>query len=198
LLAVLFNKYLPVFVPELLMLGAAVASFHTTPKQIHHANSFDFAPIKEVAWLFAGIFATMIPALDYLGGHAGELGIKTPHQFYWATGSLSAFLDNAPTYLTFLSAQLGLHHLNIDSTADVLAATVNFPLEIIAISVGAVFFGAMSYIGNGPNLMVKSISDHSKVKTPSFFGYMFRFSIPILLPILAIVGLAFFSKWRIF
>jgi Na+/H+ antiporter NhaD/arsenite permease-like protein len=198
LLAVLYNKHLPLFVAELVMVGAAIASFHTTPKSIHEANDFNFAPIKEVAWLFAGIFAAMVPALDYLGAHASDLGIKTPHQFYWATGSLSAFLDNAPTYLTFLSAQMGLHHLNVNSTADVLSATAKFPLEIVAISVGAVFFGAMSYIGNGPNLMVKAIAEQAKVRTPSFFGYIFRYSIPFLLPVLVIVGLLFFSKWRVF
>ncbi len=198
LAAVLYNKLLPPLVPEFLMLMAAFGSYRSTSQQIHEANSFNFEPIKEVAWLFAGIFATMIPALDYLGAHAADLGIQTAHQFYWATGSLSAFLDNAPTYLTFLSAEMGLHHLNIDLPGDVLRDSAEYRLELVAISAGAVFFGAMSYIGNGPNLMVKSIAEHAKVHAPSFFGYIFRFAIPILLPILAIIGFAFFSKWRVF
>jgi len=196
--AVLASKVLPKFLPELVMLAAAFGSYRTTPHEIHEANDFSFAPIKEVGWLFAGIFATMIPALEYLGRHSAELGITTAHQFYWATGALSAVLDNAPTYLAFLSAEMGLHGLSIDSPQDVLTAVTNFPIEVLAISLGAVFFGAMTYIGNGPNLMVKAISDHSKVNAPAFFVYIFRYAIPFLLPVLALVGLAFFSRWRIF
>lgn len=198
LAAVLGNKVLPQFVPELVMLAAAFGSYKTTPRAVHEANDFSFAPIKEVGWLFAGIFATMIPALEYLGRHSAELGITTPHQFYWATGSLSAVLDNAPTYLAFLSAEMGLHHLRIDSPADVLIDVQQFPLEVLAISLGAVFFGAMTYIGNGPNLMVKVIADQAKVNAPAFFTYVFRYAIPFLLPVLVIVGLVFFSRWRIF
>ncbi len=196
--AVLYNSSLPFLVPEAIMAAAAAASFFTTPRPVHEANAFSFAPIKEVAWLFLGIFATMVPALDYLGKHAGDLGINSPMQFFFAAGFLSAFLDNAPTYLTFLSAEMGLHHLNIDHRADVLVEIANHPREILAISLGAVFFGAMTYIGNGPNLMVKSIADHAKVKTPDFFGYIFKYSLPILLPIFILVSLLFFSPWRIF
>jgi len=193
LAAVLWNQSLPFLVPELIMAAAAAGSFFTTPKSVHQSNDFSFGPIKEVAWLFLGIFATMVPALDYLGQHAADLGITTPLQFYFATGALSAFLDNAPTYLTFLSAELGLHHLNIDSRADVLTAVNADAKHILAISLGAVFFGAMSYIGNGPNLMVKAIADQAKVHTPGFFGYIFKFAIPILLPILILIGFLFFS-----
>jgi len=193
LAAVLWNQSLPFLVPELIMVVAAAGSFFTTPKSVHQSNDFSFGPIKEVAWLFLGIFATMVPALDYLGQHAADLGITTPLQFYFATGALSAFLDNAPTYLTFLSAELGLHHLNIDSRADVLTAVNADAKHILAISLGAVFFGAMSYIGNGPNLMVKAIADQAKVHTPGFFGYIFKFAIPILLPILILIGFLFFS-----
>jgi len=191
--AVLANSRLPAFIPEVLMIGTAVLSYWTTRSSIHRANAFTFAPIKEVVWLFAGIFATMIPALDYLGLHASDLGISTPLQFYFASGFLSAFLDNAPTYLTFLSADIGLHHGSIAHSADVLAVLEQFPREVLAISLGAVFFGAFTYIGNGPNLMVKSIADHARVHTPSFFGYIFRFSIPILLPVLLLIALLFFS-----
>lgn len=195
LAAVLGNRLLPHFVPEAMMLVAAALSFRTTPRFIHEANAFNFEPISEVAWLFVGIFATMIPALDYLGMHAAELGIHSALQFYFATGSLSAVLDNAPTYLTFLSAQMGLHGLDLTSRESVLQSVRNFPLEVAAISVGAVFFGAMTYIGNGPNLMVKSIAEHARVKTPHFFGYILWFSLPVLLPVLIVVGALFFSGW---
>lgn len=197
LAAVLLNQSLPAFVPELVMAAAAAGSYFTTPRRVHEANDFSFAPIKEVAWLFLGIFATMVPALDYLGKHAGDLGITTALQFYFAAGFLSAFLDNAPTFLTFLSAEMGLHHLDINNRADVLFDVQNHPLEVLAISLGAVFFGAMTYIGNGPNLMVKSIADHAKVHTPDFFGYIFRYALPILLPVLILVAILFFSPWRI-
>jgi Na+/H+ antiporter NhaD/arsenite permease-like protein len=196
--AVLANSSLPLLMPEAIMIGAAVLSYWTTRSTIHQANAFTFAPIKEVMWLFAGIFATMIPALDYLGMHAADLGISTPLQFYFASGFLSAFLDNAPTYLTFLSADIGLHHGAIAQRADVLAVVEQFPREVLAISLGAVFFGAFTYIGNGPNLMVKSIADHAKVHMPSFFGYIFRFSIPVLLPVLLLIALLLFSPWAVF
>ncbi len=192
LAAVLYNRSLPFLFPEAIMVVAAVASFYLTPDKVHKANDFTFAPIKEVAWLFLGIFATMVPALDYLGMHAAEIGITSPMQFYFSTGLLSSFLDNAPTYLTFLSAAMGLHHLNMDNPADVLKAITEFPSEILAISLGAVFFGAMTYIGNGPNLMVKSIADHAKVNTPNFLEYIVRYAIPILLPILVLISLILF------
>lgn len=197
LAAVLLNKVLPTMVPELIMLAASVGSFKTTPNAIHEANHFDFGPIKEVAWLFVGIFATMIPALDYLAVNAGDFGVDSPMKFYWFTGVLSAFLDNAPTYLTFLTTQMGLSELDINQAADVLGNLSANGAEVLAISLGAVFFGAFSYIGNGPNLMVKAIADHAKVKTPSFFGYIFCFSIPFLLPVLIVISILFFSSWKI-
>ncbi len=173
---------------ELVMAAAAVASYFTTPKPVHKANDFTFQPIQEVAWLFAGIFATMMPALDFLNRHAGSLGIDTPLEFYFVTGALSSVLDNAPTYLTLLAAELGLHHRSIDLVADVLNDLAEHPREIAAISMGAVFFGAMTYIGNGPNFMVKAIAERAGARVPSFFGYIFFFSVPVLLPILAFVG----------
>lgn len=183
---------------EGLMVAAALGSYFTTPKPIHEANDFNFAPIREVAWLFVGIFATMVPALDYLEVHAAELGLDTETKFFWLTGSLSAVLDNAPTYLTFLAAAMGRHHLSLSSTLDVRAFVAQHDHELIAISLGAVFFGAMTYIGNGPNFMVKSIAEQAKVKTPSFFAYLFRFAVPILLPFFFIVSILFFSRWRLF
>jgi Na+/H+ antiporter NhaD/arsenite permease-like protein len=190
ILAAVFLKE-PHGLRELLMVGAAVGSYKTTQKPIHDANHFSFGPIKEVAWLFAGIFATMVPALDYLECHAGALGISAPMHFYWFSGALSGVLDNAPTYLTFLTAAFGLKGLNIDNTAHVAQFINQHGPYAVAVSLGSVFFGAMTYIGNGPNFMVKAIVDHAKVHTPNFFLYIIRYSLPILLPILGLVGWIF-------
>ncbi len=197
ILAAVFIKT-PVGLSEALMLGAAAGSYFTTRPPIHRANDFSFAPIREVAWLFVGIFATMVPALDYLGVHAAELGLDSEMKFFWLTGSLSAVLDNAPTYLTFLAAAMGRHHLTLNSKEDVHTFLASHDHELIAISLGAVFFGAMTYIGNGPNFMVKSIAEQAKVRTPGFFAYLFKFAIPILLPLFAIISAVFFSRWRLF
>jgi Na+/H+ antiporter NhaD/arsenite permease-like protein len=174
-------------VPALLMIAAAAGSYFTSKAEIHDANDFNFGPVKEVGYLFIGIFLTMIPALQLLqSGQAIQL--SSPIGYYFATGSLSAFLDNAPTYLSFLAAAMGADHLSVDSPADVILFASTHPQTLIAISLGAVFFGAGSYIGNGPNFMVKAIADKAKVNTPDFLRYMWQFSIPILLPILIIVG----------
>lgn len=174
-------------VPALVMLAAAAGSYFTTSRDVHEANDFNFGPVKEVGYLFVGIFLTMIPALQIL--QSGEaVKLTTPMQYYFATGSLSAFLDNAPTYLAFLASAMGAHQASLDSPADVLAFAGAHPHYLIAISLGAVFFGAGSYIGNGPNFMVKAIAEKAKVATPSFLGYMAQYSIPILLPVLIIVG----------
>lgn len=182
----------PAFLREAVMLGAALVSYLLTPREIHNANDFSLEPVKEVAWLFMGIFATMIPALDYLQAHAGSLGLHSPMHFYWATGLLSGVLDNAPTYLAFLAAAFGLHGLDLETQMPEFLAQDGAVL--MAISMGAVFFGAMTYIGNGPNFMVKSIAERAKVETPGFFGYIARYSAPILLPVLFVVGLLFFSR----
>jgi len=179
---------------ELLMTIAAIGSYRTTAQPIHDANHFSFGPIKEVGWLFCGIFATMVPALDYLEGHAAALGISAPMHFYWFSGALSGVLDNAPTYLTFLTAAFGLKNLNIDDSAQVGRFLSEHGHYAVAVSLGSVFFGAMTYIGNGPNLMVKAIADHAKVHTPNFFLYIIRFSFPVLLPVFALVGWLFFRK----
>jgi Na+/H+ antiporter NhaD/arsenite permease-like protein len=185
LLAILVAVFLDTPWRELLMLTAAAGSYIATPRAIHADNAFDFHPIKEVALLFLGIFATMMPALDYLESHAHVLGLTTPGAYYWLTGSLSAFLDNAPTYLAFLSAAIGF------TGSDVAGMLHSSPLLIVAISLGAVFFGAASYIGNGPNFMVRSIAERAGLRCPSFFGYMIRYSVPILVPIFALVWLLF-------
>jgi Na+/H+ antiporter NhaD/arsenite permease-like protein len=176
---------------ELLMIGAAAASWITTPKPVHESNHFDFHPIKEVAWLFFGIFGTMVPALDYLQIHSDKLGISTPVEFYAMTGLLSSCLDNAPTYLTFLAAALGQQGLSLNSEADVALFAAEHAATLAAISLGAVFFGAATYIGNGPNFMVKSICEHAKVRTPSFFDYIIRYTFLILAPLLALVAWLF-------
>ena len=168
---------------ELLMIFAALLSLWITPKTYHQVNGFNFYPILEVAILFLGIFITMEPALEILYLRGAEMGVTAPWQFFWATGTFSSFLDNAPTYLTFVSLAKGLGlqgpHLNIPETI------------LTAISVGAVFFGAMTYIGNAPNFMVRSIANHRGWKMPSFFGYM-AWSAGILIPLFFIITLVFF------
>jgi Na+/H+ antiporter NhaD/arsenite permease-like protein len=181
----------PLFLREAIMLFSAFLSYKITNKEIHTRNHFDFLPIKEVAWLFLGIFVTMTPALELLSHHSKELNITSPTSFYWMTGLLSSLLDNAPTYLTFLTAAMGLFDLNIHNVPDVLNFIAEHHYHVIAISLSAVFFGAMTYIGNGPNFMVKSIADSRHVKAPGFLGYIFKYSLPILLPIYFIVWLLF-------
>jgi Na+/H+ antiporter NhaD/arsenite permease-like protein len=197
ILGAVFLRDLP-GLSEALMVSAAIASYVLTSKPIHEVNNFNFLPIREVAWLFAGIFATMAPALDYLEIHAKQLGLSSPMTFFWLTGALSAGLDNAPTYLTFLAAAIGLHGLSLNESTDVRWFVQNHDHELIAISLGAVFFGAMTYIGNGPNFMVKAIAEHAKVKTPGFFEYLLRYAAPLLLPLFGLIALLFFSRWRIF
>ena len=179
---------------EIMMAAAAFLSWYLTPRLTHQKNDFSFAPIKEVAWLFLGIFATMVPALDYLEHHAPQMaqsfGMGSLH-FYYLTGILSAFLDNAPTYLAFLSVELGMKGGTLGNPQDVLRIATHDPHHLIAISVGAVFFGAMTYIGNGPNFMVKSIVEQFGARPPGFFGYILYYALPILLPVLALVGWLF-------
>jgi Na+/H+ antiporter NhaD/arsenite permease-like protein len=163
---------------EVAMIAASAVSVWKTPKPIREKNEFTWHPIEEVAILFAGIFAAMMPALLILKARGGELGVTQPWQFFWVTGSLSSFLDNAPTYLTFLSLAQGL-----TGPADVVGVAT--PI-LQGISAGAVFMGANSYIGNAPNFMVKSIVEASGVRMPSFLGYM-AYSVVVLLPIFALV-----------
>lgn len=195
ILGAIFIKF-PPGLSEVLMLAAAAGSWFLTPQRLHRANAFDWHPIREVAWLFLGIFATMPPALDYLEIHAASLGLDSEMKFFWLSGLLSGALDNAPTYLTFLSAAMGRHHLSLNDPAQVLDFLTQYHRELIAISLGAVFFGAMTYIGNGPNLIVRSISQHSKVETPGFFEYLLRYALPMLLPLLILISILFFSRWR--
>ncbi len=186
------------FLREAVMLAAAAASYRLTPRAVHETNAFTFGPIKEVAFLFVGIFATMMPALGYLERHGGELGFTAPLHYYFSSGLLSAVLDNAPTYVNFLQlAQTTAAAANpaafagVDGASAVRALLAEKPLYVVAVSLGSVFFGAMTYIGNGPNFMVKSIAHEAGVHCPSFFGYVLRFSLPVLLPILALGGWLF-------
>ncbi len=168
------------------MVACGVVSYYWTPRPIHEANAFEWGPVKEVAWLFAGIFTTMLPALDLLQSHAPAMGLTSATHFYWAAGSLSALLDNAPTYLAFLAAGFGVRGgLNLDQDMPVFVQQHADLLK--AVSLGAVFFGAMTYIGNGPNLMVKKIADQQGVHTPQFGAYIWRFALPLLLPVLLAV-----------
>jgi Na+/H+ antiporter NhaD/arsenite permease-like protein len=184
---------LPIGIREIIMLSVIFISYKTAQPEILAANEFDFEPIKEVAYLFVGIFATMMPALQLIAEAAKVNGqALTPGVFYWATGFLSAFLDNAPTYLNFLSAEMGKFNLDVNIPSQVLQFELEHPIYLSAISVAAVFFGAMTYIGNGPNFMVKSISERAGIKMPSFFGFLFKYAVPILLPIFTLVWLIFY------
>ncbi len=183
LAAVIGAVFLPTPFRETAMAAAAVVSVWATPAKVREENEFTYHPIEEVAILFAGIFATMIPALLILKARGGELGVTAPAHFFWVSGGLSSFLDNAPTYLTFFSLAQGLGGGH-------LVAGVSKPV-LAAISAGAVFMGANSYIGNAPNFMVKAIAEEAGVRMPSFFGYM-AWSCGILLPIFALLTLVFF------
>ena len=184
---------LPFGIRELIMLAVIYFSYKKADQEILKANEFDFEPIKEVAYLFIGIFMTMIPALQLIAHEANVLSDKlTAGVFYWATGSLSGFLDNAPTYLNFLSAAMGKYLLDVNLKTDVIEFVMHDDIYLRAISVSAVFFGSMTYIGNGPNFMVKSICERAGIKMPSFFTYMIKYSIPILIPIFLVVWLIFF------
>ncbi len=167
---------------EVAMVALAALSLWRTPRQVHRANGFTSYPIVEVAVLFFGIFLTMIPALELLRLRGGELGVREPWQFFWVSGALSSFLDNAPTYLTFLSLAQGLR-----LTDEVVGVT---HAVLAAISVGCVFMGANSYIGNAPNFMVKSVAEEAKVQMPSFFGYMV-YSLGILGPLYLVLTFLF-------
>ena len=177
------------FVQIALILIAAALSMATTRKAVREDNDFEWGPIAEVAKLFIGIFITMIPALALLRAHGANLGIDSPLEFFWATGALSSFLDNSPTYVVFLTTAGALGAGGAGAVASTVGS-VAAPI-LLAISAGAVFMGAMTYIGNAPNFMVKSIAERSGVKMPSFFGYM-GWSCAILLPLFVIDSLLFF------
>jgi len=165
-------------------IAVAICAYRMTPKRVLEANEFSFFPVKEVGLLFIGIFITMVPALGYLSSHGDQLGLASATSYYFGTGALSAVLDNAPTYLNFL--QLAVAPDEITGTSlEQLTSTPGGRDALVAISTSAVFFGAMTYIGNGPNFMVRSIAEAAEIKMPSFFGYL-GWACIILLPVLAL------------
>lgn len=179
------------FLREYVLLALAALSYFTTSKQTRMVdNKFTWSPIIEVAVLFLGIFITMTPALAYLKAHAADLGLSHTWQFYYSTGLLSSFLDNTPTAVAFHSVATGLTPDQMELFGGTMVAGIPEVL-LKAICIGAVFFGSMTYIGNGPNFMVKAIAEESGIKMPSFFGYMIKFSLIILLPVYILVQLIF-------
>jgi Na+/H+ antiporter NhaD/arsenite permease-like protein len=182
-------KILP-WMRNLVIIIFALLSLLFTKKTTRRRNYYSWHPIIEVAYLFLGIFITMIPCLLYLETHAASIGIDTPVLFYYATGGLSSFLDNTPTAMTFHSLAKGLVETGQISAAGTLVAGIP-ELFMKAIATSAVFFGAMTYIGNGPNFMVKSIAQNYHIKMPEFFAYMFKFSLIILLPVFILVEVLF-------
>lgn len=179
----------------------ALAVLRLAPPRLYKINNFTFHPVQEVGYLFVGIFLAMMPALAYLSTHADALPLRSPGAFFFATGTLSAFLDNAPTYLNFLQTAFGLLdaplteegiHVFLDSTYETKAghAAYSGVAFLEAISLGAVFFGAATYIGNGPNFMVRAIANAQGVRMPSFLGYLVRAGL-ILAPVLIAVWLLF-------
>ncbi|EAQ81455.1 sodium:proton antiporter [Blastopirellula marina] len=180
-----------VYLREVVQLALVGLSLWLGSKAVRSDNKFNYHAIVEVAALFVGIFICMQPALELLNLHGPNLGIDTPQKFFWITGSLSAVLDNAPTYLVFFKtadAQYsGQHLVEMLHTEGGAEAS----LKLVAISLGAVFMGAMTYIGNGPNFMVRAIAEESGVRMPSFFGYVLFYSLPILLPVMVVMSLIF-------
>ena len=169
-----------------IILLSAFLSFKTTKKEVRTANNFSWGAIQEVAVLFIGIFITMIPALLILSARGSELGITKNWQMFWATGALSSFLDNTPTYLVFFETAVSLH-----ATNEAIGSVMIPQTMLMAISCGAVFMGANTYIGNAPNFMIKSIAEENNIKMPSFFGYLF-WSVCCLIPVFLIDTLIFF------
>jgi len=181
-----------IYLREIVLLVFTAMSLLFTKSEVRRDNKFTWAPIIEVAYLFLGIFITMTPALIWLEKNAAGFGVTQPWHFLYASGFLSSFLDNTPTAVAFYDLARGLVVSGLPASLSSLTMIAEVPEILIrAICVGAVFFGAMTYIGNGPNFMVKSIAEESGIKMPSFFGYMFKFSLIVLLPIYVLVQLIF-------
>ncbi len=187
------------WVRDLLLVGMGALSLAATSATIRQDNEFTWFPIQEVAYLFIGIFITMIPCLLILkAGTGGALAfviraVKAPAHYFWITGALSSFLDNAPTYLTFFNTALGSFFAQLSEAQAVPLLMTEKATYLKAISSGAVFFGACSYIGNAPNFMVRSIAEEAGTPMPSFFGYILKYSLIFLIPSFIIVTLIFFN-----
>jgi len=154
------------------MLIVAMVSYFFTPQRVFEANEFGWRPLIEVAWIFLGIFGIMIPVLNYVEFHASDFHLASDAHFYWSTGLLSGVLDNAPTYLTFLTAGLSLDHFDINRLPDVAEFASGHGSRLAAISVAATFFGGLTYIGNSPNLLIRAIAESRHVPTPGFLAYI--------------------------
>lgn len=190
------------FIRELALVVLTYLAYRYAHPTALQSNDFSWAPLQEVVVLFIGIFGTMMPALSMISSWAQSTSTNliTPNTLYWGTGMLSSVLDNAPTYLNFLAASMASQGADILQTADVhqyaLGGLANSILRLKAISIASVFFGAMTYIGNGPNFMVKSIAEQLGVRMPSFVKYTLYFAIPLLLPVLFLIwALCFY--WQI-
>lgn len=182
--AVIGAAFLPAVWREACLIGIILVSFFATPKEVHQLNGFSFAPIAEVALLFIGLFVCLVPIEGMLSEMAGHLPVQGSYQLFWASGLLSAVLDNAPTYAAFAALAKGLSHGQPDLVAGIA------PIKLMAISAGSVIMGATTYIGNGPNLMVKSIAERAGVPMPSFTRYAI-FAFFTMLPAHAVVTVAF-------
>jgi len=187
------------WIRDVLLIVMGALSLATTKARIRQDNQFSWFPIQEVAYLFIGIFITMIPCLLILkAGQNGALAflifrVKQPMHYFWVTGALSSFLDNAPTYLTFFNTALGSFYAGMPETQSVVLLLTENSIYLKAISTGAVFFGACSYIGNAPNFMVRSIAEEAGTPMPSFFGYIAKFSLVFLIPSFVIITWIFFT-----
>ena len=189
---------MPFGIREIIMFSMCYMGYKFCHQESLRKNEFSFEPIREVGWLFLGIFACMVPALALISNFAQENSdLLTTGMFYWGTGSLSSVLDNAPTYLNFLAAAMGKfgQDVNVATEVKAFAESDASLLFLQAISVSAVLFGAMTYIGNAPNFMVKAIAESNDVDTPSFAGYLVRYAIPILIPVYFVVWVVFYSGW---
>lgn len=179
------------FVREAVMLGLLGLSLLTTPRSVRLEAEFSYAPVVEVACLFLGIFVTMQVPIEILQARGPELGLSAPAHFFWAAGSLSSVLDNAPTYVVFFEAARSLPAGAYGGSVELLGGG-SIPADLLAaVSLGSVFMGANTYIGNGPNFMVRSIAERHGVAMPSFFGYML-YSAAVLIPLFVVVSLLFF------
>ena len=184
------------FIREILLLIICLLSYRLTDKKLLEQNEFTITPIKEVAFLFFGLFITMMPVLQWVQQISAQPTMANSinqHNLFWLTGVLSAFLDNAPTYLNSISAAMGAAGLDVNIQQDVLSFLDSSSfVQVIAISIAAVLFGAFTYLGNAPNLMVKAIAEQKGIKMPSFFEYIFKYAVPILLPIVILNWILFY------
>jgi Na+/H+ antiporter NhaD/arsenite permease-like protein len=186
--AFLYTPVAPFPTREALLILLAVVSWLITPRKLREENKFTFHAMIEVAVLFLGIFATMIPALLILNARGAEMGVRDPASFFWASGGLSSFLDNTPTFVVFFALAQGV---GVENGGSLLARAGIDTLLLRAISLGAVFMGANTYIGNAPNFMIRAIAEERGLKMPSFFGYML-YSGLILIPLFIALTLIFF------